>query len=969
MKNSIKILVAIFTIMATQLQAQWALTGNAGTNPAINFVGTTDAQPLIFKVAGNQAGKISSPVLSFGIMSGVAITTGIENSFYGNSAGNATTTGSSNCFFGGASGLANTTGSGNNYFGQGTGATNTTGSRNNLFGHSAGANNIASDNSFFGHVAGSNNSSGAFNCFFGSIAGLSNTTGQFNSFFGMNSGKLNTTATANSFFGYQSGENTSTGFANTFIGANAGNTNTLGNNNTCIGDGANVGNNSLVNASAIGADAVVTQSNSLILGNNANVGIGVSAPTSKLHVVGNIRMVDGNQAIGKILISDANGMATWQTLPATNPTGAANGDLSGTYPNPIVDGLRGISVAATAPTNGQVLQYNGTAWAPTTISSSTGWALTGNAGTNPAINFIGTTDAQPLLFKMNNTNSGIISVNNTAFGVSAGPFSSGVGNSFFGSNAGSSTVIGTNNTFVGNGAGAANNANDNSFFGSLAGNNNTTGIANCFFGRAAGSNNISGTSNSFFGFQSGVLNTASGNSFFGSTSGTANTTGSGNSFFGNSSGQSNSTGINNSFFGANAGLLNTASNNCFFGTFAGDANTIGTNNSFFGLNAGGGNTFGNRNAYFGSSAGFSANGSDNVFVGHQAAQNATTAIKNSYVGSTAGMLNTTGSENTFSGFNAGASNTKGNKNIAIGSLAGNLNDSNTTCTFVGYDADNNNGTDYTNSMALGNASRITASNQVRIGNATVTSIGGFVNYTNVSDGRFKKNVTENVPGMEFINKLRPVTYNLDVNAINQFLKIEEVDACAVAAKEKQIQTGFIAQEVEEAAMATGYQFSGVDAPQSNEDFYGLRYAEFVVPMVKGLQQLDAANANLKSEVDNLKSRLEKLEALLYLKDAELNKANFQKMILESDGKIAVLGQNIPNPFTGKTVINYYLPHDAKNAMLTVTTTNGIVINKMELTNTGTGTIEIDATRLASGIYYYSLQINGKLVDTKQFLIQ
>lgn len=41
-----------------------------------------------------------------------------------------------------------------------------------------------------------------------------------------------------------------------------------------------------------------------------------------------------------------------------------NGDLAGSLPNPTVDGLRGVSVSATTPTNGQVLKFNGTAWAP-----------------------------------------------------------------------------------------------------------------------------------------------------------------------------------------------------------------------------------------------------------------------------------------------------------------------------------------------------------------------------------------------------------------------------------------------------------------------------------------------------------------------------------------------------------------------------------------------------------------------------
>ncbi len=168
-----------------------------------------------------------------------------------------------------------------------------------------------------------------------------------------------------------------------------------------------------------------------------------------------------------------------------------------------------------------------------------------------------------------------------------------------------------------------------------------------------------------------------------------------------------------------------------------------------------------------------------------------------------------------------------------------------------------------NTTALGFGAKVTADNQVRIGNTSVTSIGGYANWTNLSDGRFKKDVREDVPGLVFIRKLRPVTYHLDVRKLNRFLGVPDsmyedtIWARAVAQKEAIVQSGFIAQEVEEAARSVGYDFSGVDAPQDEHDLYGLRYAEFVVPLVKAVQELDEENKKLREELARQKEEFAK----------------------------------------------------------------------------------------------------------------
>ncbi len=133
---------------------------------------------------------------------------------------------------------------------------------------------------------------GFANTFVGLVAGLSNT-GTANSFFGFDAGANNTTASGNCFFGYNAGANNTGGGKNTFVGASAGISNTTEANNTSIGALAD-GAPGITNATAIGANSFVTQSNSLVLGsingvNLANadtrVGIGTTGPAFRLHVV------------------------------------------------------------------------------------------------------------------------------------------------------------------------------------------------------------------------------------------------------------------------------------------------------------------------------------------------------------------------------------------------------------------------------------------------------------------------------------------------------------------------------------------------------------------------------------------------------------------------------------------------------------------------------------------------------------
>jgi hypothetical protein len=225
----------------------------------------------------------------------------------------------------------------------------------------------------------------------------------------------------------------------------------------------------------------------------------------------------------------------------------------------------------------------------------------------------------------------------------------------------------------------------------------------------------------------------------------------------------------------------------------------------------------------------------NTAVGYYSAANTSSGFRNTSLGANSLVNNTSGSYNTALGYNTGPNS---------------ANLSNTTC--IGIDA------------------TATATDMVRIGNVFVNSIGGQVGWSTLSDGRFKENVKEDVPGLAFISQLRPVTYEVNRESVNDFTGV--TDRKKEQAKESttgssdykttalsETTTGFIAQEVESAAKNIGYDFSGVDAPKNDKDYYGLRYAEFVVPLVKAVQEQQTIIDNQNRKIDELVKRIETME--------------------------------------------------------------------------------------------------------------
>ncbi len=577
---------------------------------------------------------------------------------------------------------------------------------------------------------------------------------------------------------------------------------------------------------------------------NSQVGLGTTTPNAALDI---------NSSSNGILIPRVALTAKNLSAPVVNPQGGLlinstlvyNTVVSGVFPNNVFPGF-------------YFWNNNISSWIYLGFDSNienTIWKTSGNTITDTN-SFFGTINDFPLTIKVNNVKSGRISRvrGDTFFGYEAGLYNTGILNAGFGKGALLNNTSGTDNSAFG----------ANSLYSNTTGYSNTALGIRALFNNTLGYNNTATGVNSLFSNTDGYNNTATGvNSLYSNTTGYANSAFGLNSLYSNSSGyfntaigqsslNSNTTGAYNTATGYNSLFYNTTG---LFNTANGDStlqnNSTGIYNSAFGSISLYSNTTGNYNCGFGPLSLYSNTvGNDNTAFGSFALRYNNTGNDNSAFGNGALTNNTSGINNVAIGKNALFYNTTGSNNTVVGNSA--------------YIVGDN----FSNSTAIGFQTYISASNQIRIGNFGVSSIGGVVGWTTLSDKKFKKEIKSNVPGLDFIKKLRPVTYYLDIDEMSKYQKLP--DSLQIkknkTLKGNTLQTGFIAQEVEKAALESNYDFSGVDKPKSENDYYGLRYAEFVVPLVKSVQELEIIieeekkkNHILLDKLKTLEERLLKLE--------------------------------------------------------------------------------------------------------------
>ena len=235
-----------------------------------------------------------------------------------------------------------------------------------------------------------------------------------------------------------------------------------------------------------------------------------------------------------------------------------------------------------------------------------------------------------------------------------------------------------------------------------------------------------------------------------------------------------------------------------------------------------------------------------------------------------------------------------------------------------------------------------------LGNVRVTGTMNGVVVGN-SDIRYKDNVEEfdnsgksNVLGS--ILNLTPITYNYKQIYTEENSKdsIGGAKASRLGLYDEKSEMfnkkhfGLVAQDLQKIYPDLVYT--------SDNGYLSINYIELIPLLIQSIKEL-------KKEVDVL--------------SVGIRSTTSSGIIAENSR--AVLYQNIPNPFSDRTLIKFDLPKNIGNASIMIFNMQGSLI-KQEQIKTYQSSIIINGSELNAGMYLYSLIIDGKEVDTKRMIL-
>ncbi len=225
-----------------------------------------------------------------------------------------------------------------------------------------------------------------------------------------------------------------------------------------------------------------------------------------------------------------------------------------------------------------------------------------------------------------------------------------------------------------------------------------------------------------------------------------------------------------------------------------------------------------------------------------------------------------------------------------------------------------------------------------------------------SDRKFKSDIRPLANALDKLMLLKPSTYNF---------KTEEYKSMNLPQGR---QIGLIAQDLEAVFPELVTDIPEMKETSENGEvsivhpaFKAVQYTSLIPVLIAGVQaQQDQFNEQ-QQQIIELTKLVKQLQASLENKQA----TSFAGAEIQAAGNNEFqLYQVTPNPVKQSAIINYRLPGNTSNARLIITDATGKTMQSYMLSG-GSKQQVINTNQLPAGLYYCSLTVNGKIVDSKK----
>jgi len=231
------------------------------------------------------------------------------------------------------------------------------------------------------------------------------------------------------------------------------------------------------------------------------------------------------------------------------------------------------------------------------------------------------------------------------------------------------------------------------------------------------------------------------------------------------------------------------------------------------------------------------------------------------------------------------------------------------------------------------------------------------NFFNGSDKKLKQNIEDYSGALQQVMNLQPKTYDFKTD------KYASMNLPATP------QIGFLAQDIQKefphlVKEAVHVKYDRKTRQElERERYLSVNYIQLIPVLTKAIQEQQTTIEEQQAQIDQLTTLVNQL---LTQQDGETNSENNTYSLSMDDG--AKLSQNSPNPFQQNTVIDFFIPETVQDAKIRVTNAEGKVVGLVDITTKGEGQLNLDRKSYASGTYFYSLILDGKIIDTKQMVL-